>query len=116
MHFHADAYAEHPLWFMLELKRLQIFVNGVGNFSQYDGPGIFYLFLRKECFVVPTMTAIRTMAGRWPLHAGPRSNLEVSEAFLNGTLSAQIAVLIGTNWDAELIPEISEMIHIQRLP
>ena len=113
LHLHAETNAEHAARLVLEFERLQIFMNGVGDLSNYDRSRIFDLLGCEKSAALANMAAIGAMARSWCFYARTGRNLEVAETFFDRALSADISVLIGIDRNAELSAKISQMVgHI----
>ena len=78
-------------------------MNGVGNLTDDDGSGVLDLLLSPEGLVVSDVSAIRTMAWCRASYTGSRDHFKIAEAFLNGTLAAQIAVFVRLDRNANLV-------------
>lgn len=94
---------------MFELKRLEVLMESVGHFTQYNGSCIFDLLLREECIALAFVTAVRTVTRSRPLDSSARRNLEIAKTILDGAFPAKVAVFVSSNWNAELRAEIVEI-------
>src|ERR1700730_11457771 len=94
---------------MLKLKGLEILVERVGNFSQYDGPGVLDLFLCEKRLAFAFVTTIWAVTRRGTFNPGARRDFEIPKAILNGAFSAKVTLFVRSNRDAELTAEIVEI-------
>src|SRR5260370_2788799 len=94
---------------MLKFQRLQILVDGVGHFSQNDGSRVLNLFLGEECITLTFVTAVRAVARSRTFDSSARRNLEISKTTLDRAFPAKVAVLVSSNWNAELGAETVEI-------
>ena len=84
---------------------------GLGDSAKYDGLGVFNLLLREESITCPTVPTVRTIAGGRTLYACTWDDLEVSAALHNWASPTYVSSFVGTNRNAQVITEISEMAH-----
>src|SRR5258708_4039463 len=94
---------------MFKLKRLQILMECVGDFSQHHGLGIFNLFLGEKRVAFAFVTTVGAVARRRTCYPSTRRDLEIAKAILNGAFSAEITLFVSSNRDAELAAESVEI-------
>ncbi len=85
----------------------------VADLPEGDRFGVFELLRRPEGFVVAAMSAVRAVARCRALDAGAWRDLEVAEAFLDGTLAPEISVLVDLDRNADRFEpgEVAEAEH-----
>src|ERR1700681_722865 len=108
-HFQADANPQKSLRLVLKLKRFEILMDRVGDFSQHHGLGIFNLFLGEKRVAFAFVTTVGAVARHRTCYPSTRRDLEIAKAILNGAFSAEITLFVSSDRDAELAAEPVEI-------